>query len=47
MQSYRGACARLNLYGDPSPPDWLEDGQEKDEVRSAVELLIGPLELEL
>ena len=33
--------------GDSSPPDWLEDGQEKDDLRSAVPLLIALLELEL
>ena len=33
--------------GDPNPPDWLEDGPEKDELRSAVETLIALLQLEL
>lgn len=33
--------------GDSSPPDWLEDGQAKDDIRTAVELPAALLELEL
>ncbi len=33
--------------GDPSPPDWLEDGADKDELREAIALLMALLQLEL